>query len=242
VLKLRCIIIIFISIYIIGYITGCGFDDPYVPASVGSSRLTGRIVTDPIIDVTNAEVILRGEYSASVIADANGRFQFQDITPGSYIIQIQKSPYLLSNIPVDIPKDSHKDLGDINLKLNGAISGKVPKEKISTLYGEFEIVVYVDGVPRLPEKNKYGEYTIDHLPTSGDVKIYTVTKTIVFIDNEQYSAKVLEDGEILTEFVPPGIYNSVKVKTTTKEGFLPLSAEGPIVVNSGETRYLSMGD
>jgi len=93
------------------------------------------------MDVTNAEVILRGEYSTSVIADASGRFQFQDITPGSYIIQIQKSPYLLSNIPVDIPKASHKDLGDINLKLNGAISGKVPKEKISTLYGEFEIVV-----------------------------------------------------------------------------------------------------
>ncbi|MGB9597300.1 MAG: hypothetical protein ACPL7B_13550, partial [Candidatus Poribacteria bacterium] len=218
------------------------FDDPYVPASVGSSRLSGRIITDPITDVTNAEIILRGEYSTSVIADANGKFQIKDITPGSYILQIQKSPYLQSNITVDIPKAVHKDLGDIHLKLNGAISGKVPLEKISTLYGEFEIVVYVDGVPRLPVKNKDGEYSIDHLPTSGDVKIYTVTKTIVFIDNEQYSAKVLEDGEILTEFVPPGVYNSVKVKTTTKEGFLPLTTEGPIVVNSGETRYLSMGN
>lgn len=238
-LKLRYILILlFIPIYIIG----CGFDDPYVPASAGSSKLSGRVVTDPITDVTNAEVILRGEYSTSVIADTNGKFQIKDITPGSYVLQIQKSPYLQSNIKVDIPKAIHKDMGDINLKLNGAISGKVPQEKISTLYGEFEIVVYVDGVPRLPVKNKDGEYTIDYLPTSGDVKIYTVTKTIVFIDNEQYSAKVLEDGEILTEFVPPGIYNSVKVKTTTKEGFLPLTTEGPIVVNSGETRYLSMGN
>lgn len=238
-LKLR---FIFILILIPIYIIGCGFDDPYVPASVGSSRLSGRIITDPITDVTNAEIILRGEYSTSVIADANGRFQIKDITPGSYILQIQKSPYLQSNITVDIPKAVHKDMGDIHLKLNGAISGKVPQEKISTLYGEFEIVVYVEGIPRLPVKNKYGEYTIDHLPTNGDVKIYTVTRTIVFIDNEQYSAKVLEDGEILTEFVPPGIYNSVKVKTTTKEGFLPLTTEGPIVVNSGETRYLSMGN
>ncbi len=238
-LKLHYIFIVFfISIYIIG----CGFDDPYVPASVGSSRLSGRIITDPKMDVTNAEVILKGEYPTSVIADANGKFQIKDITPGSYTLQIQKSPYLLSSINIDIPKASNIDMGDIYLKLNGAISGKVPQEKISSLYGEFEIVVYVDGIPRLPVKNKYGEYTIDHLPTSGDVKIYTVTKTIVFIDNEQYSAKVLEDGEILTEFVPPGIYNNIKVKTTSKEGFLPLTTEGPIVVNSGETRYLSMGN
>ena len=238
-LKTNCYVIILFSISI--YIMGCSeFDDPYVPASVGSSSLTGRIITDPTTDATNAEAILKGQDSTSVITDSYGKFQFQDITPGSYTLQLQKSPYLQDNIPVNISKASDKDMGDINVKLDGAVSGKVPNDKISSLYGEFEIVIYVDGVPRLPQKNDNGDYMIDHLSSTGDVKIHTVTKTIVFVDGVQYSAKVLDGGVIMIEFVPPGIYNDIRVKTTTKEGSLPLSSEGPIVVNSGETRYISI--
>ena len=221
------------------YVIGCGFDDPYVPASVGSSTLSGGIVTDPIIDIAGAEVILRGQESLSTVADINGRFKLSDIPSGIYTLQLQKSPYLQSNISVTVAKDSKKDMGDLKVKLQGAISGIIPKNKLGTLYGEFEIVVYVDGVPRVPEKNSNGDYMIDLSASGNDINIRTVTKTIVYIDGTPYSAKVLDEGKIFVEFVPPGIYNDVRVKQNTGNNTLSMTPGGPIVVNSGETRSMS---
>ena len=233
--------IISLTVCLVFYISGCGFDDPYVPESVGSSTINGRIVTDPITDIAGAEVILRGEESLSTVADANGNFYLDDIKPGSYNLQLQKSPYLQSSIPVTVAKLSKQDMGDLKVKLLGAISGTVPKEKLGTLYGEFEIVVYVDGVPRVPEKNANGDYMIDLSASGNDINIRTITKTIVYIDDTPYSAKVLDEGNILVEFVPTGIYNDVRVKLNTGDKTLSLAPVGPIVVNSGETRTLSMG-
>jgi len=221
------------------YIYGCGFDDPYVPESVGSSTINGRIVTDPVADTAGAEVILRGEESISTLADVNGNFYLSDIKPGSYTLQLQKSPYLQSSIPVTVTKSSNQDMGDLKVKLLGAISGTVPKEKLGMLYGEFEIVVYVDGIPRVPEKNANGDYMIDLSASGNDINIRTVTKTIVYIDGTPYSAKVLDEGNILVEFVPPGIYSDVRVKLNSGDNTLSMTPIGPIVVNSGETRTLS---
>ena len=231
--------IISLIVCLVLYISGCGFDDPYAPESVGSSTINGRIVTDPITDIAGAEVILRGNESLSTIADANARFNFSDVKPGSYTLQLQKSPYLQSSIPVNVAKLSKQDMGDLKVKLLGAISGTVPKEKLGTLYGEFEIVVYVDGVPSVPEKNANGDYIIGLSASGNDINIRTVTKTIVYIDGTPYSAKVLDEGQILVEFVPPGIYNDVSVKMNTGNNTLSLAPVGPIVVNSGETRFLS---
>lgn len=238
---MTCIKVIkLVSICLIAlYVIGCGFDDPYVPASVGSSTLSARIVTAPVINVADAEVILRGQESLSTVADAYGRFSFSDIPSGTYTLQMQKSPYLQSNITVNVEKNTKQDMGDLNVKLQGAISGIVSKEKLGTLYGEFEIVVYVDGVPRVPEKNANGDYMIDLSAKGNDINIRTVTKTIVYIDGTSYSAKVLDEGQILVEFVPPGIYNDVRVKQNTGNKSLSIAPGGPIVVNSGETRFLS---
>jgi len=231
--------IISLTVCLVLYISGCGFDDPYVPESVGSSTINGRIVTDPITDVAGAEVILRGEESLSTVADANGNFYLNDIKPGSYTLQLQKTPYLQNSIPVNVAKLSKQDMGDLKVKLLGAISGTVSKEKLGTLYGEFEIVVYVDGVPRVPEKNANGDYMIGLSASGNDINIRTVTKTIVYIDGTPYLAKVLDEGQILVEFVPPGIYNEVRVKMNTGNNTLSLAPVGPIVINSGETRFLS---
>lgn len=231
--------IISLIVCLVLYISGCGFDDPYAPESVGSSTINGRIVTDPITDIAGAEVILRGDESLSTVADVNARFNFSDVKPGSYTLQLQKSPYLQSSIPINVAKLSKQDMGDLKVKLLGAISGTVPKEKLGTLYGEFEIVVYVDGVPSVPEKNANGDYVIGLSASGNDINIRTVTKTIVYIDGTPYSAKVLDEGQILVEFVPPGIYNDVSVKMNTGNNTLSLAPVGPIVVNSGETRFLS---
>ena len=54
------------------YIIGCGFDNPYVPEVVGSSTLTGQIVTEPAIDLTGTEVLLRGQDSFAAVTGADG--------------------------------------------------------------------------------------------------------------------------------------------------------------------------
>ncbi|HGJ67555.1 TPA: hypothetical protein ENS27_19515 [bacterium] len=235
----RCLYISIISIFAIIYISGCGFDDPYVPDSVGSSTISGKIIPEPSTDVNMSEVILRGKESVSTVSDINGKFKIDNIIPGNYVVQIQKSPYIQTDFPINVSKDTKEELGEIKVKLLGAISATIPTNKLGTLYGEFEIVVYVNGVPRVPEKNSDGEFMIDLRTTETDINIRTVTKTIVYIDGTPYSAKVLDDGEIFVEFVPPGIYSNVSIKLNTPNATLPVISV-PIEVKSGEIRSITL--
>ena len=82
-----------IFLYLVfSFIPGCDFDDPYVPESAGSSSLSGRIATDPEVELSGAEVLLRGERAYASVTDVDGVFQFQNIPPDTYALQIQKSP------------------------------------------------------------------------------------------------------------------------------------------------------
>jgi len=220
------------------YIMGCGFEDPYVPDSAGSSMLTGRIVADPVIDITGAEVLLRDQDSFSTIADSNGKFYFQNIPPGSYSLQVQKAPYLQESFSINIRKATDEDIGDMNVKLKGAIAGTIPSDKIGIIDGDIEIVVYVNGIPCVPQKNNTGDFVIDISSPESKINIHTVTKTTVYIDNVPYRAKVLDGGNFIVEFVPPGIYNDIQVKLSSKEGRLPIILDGTIEVKSGQTRFL----
>ena len=68
-------------------ISACEFDDPYVPDFAGSSTLAGRIVAEPATDLAGAEVFLHGQDSFTGVADADGRFHFQYIPPGDYLLR-----------------------------------------------------------------------------------------------------------------------------------------------------------
>jgi len=219
-------------------IAGCGFEDPYVPSSIGSSALKGYIVTDPATDISGVEVLLSGSDSFSSVTESNGEFQFDYITPGSYSIHIQKGPYIQESYTVSIDKDSDENIGALNVKLKGSISGTIPRNKIAILQGEVEIEVYVNGMLRVLQRNDTGNYSID-LSTPGSViTIRTVTKTTVYLDDVPYNAKVLDDGTIIVEFVPPGIYNDIKVKLNNTDDTLPLVTDGTVEVKSGQTRVL----
>lgn len=224
--------------FLVLYIMGCGFDDPYVPDSVGSSTLKGRIITEPVTDITGTEIHLRGPYSFAVITDSSGNFSFKDIPPGNYIVHLQKSPYLLDSFPVNVKKADKEIVGDIKIKLRGAIAGVIPSDKISILQGEVEIVVYVNGVPNIPQRNQNGDFFIDLSSPDNVITIRTITKTTVYIDGTGYTAKVMDDGNFIVEFVPPGIYNDIKVKLNSKEDTLTLISNGTIEVKSGQTRIL----
>ncbi len=227
-----------ISILITFYITGCGFDDPYIPDSVGSSTLKGHIVTEPLIDTTGTEVHLRGPSSFAGLTDSGGNFSFKNIPPGNYIVYLQKSPYLLDSFPVNVKKAEEETIGDIKIKLHGAITGVIPGDKISILQGEVEIVVYVNGIPNIPQRDQNGDFFIDLSSPDNIITIRTVTKTTVYIDGKGYTAKVMDDGNFIVEFVPPGIYNDIKVKLNSKEDTLTLVSNGTIEVKSGQTRIL----
>lgn len=220
-------------------IIGCEFDDPYVPDSVGSSTLIGHIVTDPISDVSNVEVILNGKHSFATLTDSTGTFKFVDIPPGDYTVIIQKSPYLQDDFTVSVQKSQERDIGQIKLKLKGAISGTIPKEKISILQGEVELIVYVNGIPRIPHRNVDGDFYLDLSSSDSIITIKTVTKIIVFLNGKSYNAKLMDNGIFLVEFVPPGIYNDVEVKLSSGQEVLPIVTNATIEVKGGQTRVIN---
>ncbi|MFC1713950.1 carboxypeptidase-like regulatory domain-containing protein [Candidatus Poribacteria bacterium] len=220
-------------------ISACEFGDPYVPDFAGSSTLTGRIVAEPATDVAGAEVFLRGQDSFTNIADADGRFHFQYITPGDYFLQVQKRPYLNTGFPVTIHKSMDVDTGDLKGNLKGAIAGTIPGDKLANIHGELELVVYADGVPLILDKGGEGDLAIDVSSTESKLIIHTITRITVFIDNVPYSAIIESGGEFLAEFIPPGIYSDVRVKLNTEGNSLPIASGSPIVVKSGQTRVLA---
>jgi hypothetical protein len=220
-------------------ITGCGFDDPYVPDSAGSSTLTGRVVTNPAIDLTGVEIVLRGNDSFAAVTNADGSFRFRDISPGNYFLHVQKRPYLQDSFPVIVRKATDEDIGDVNVSLKGAIAGVIPNDKVTVIHGEVEVVVYIDGVPIVPQRDSAGDLTIDLSSTESSISVYAATKITVYIDNVPYSAAVQDEGTFIAEFVPPGIYNDIKVKLNSKESALPIASGGPVVVKSGQTRFLT---
>ena len=220
------------------YATGCGFDDPYVPDSAGSSMLTGRIVTEPEIDSAGAEVLLRGPGSFASITDADGVFRFRDIPPGDYSLQIQKKPYLQYSRVLSVHKSTDEYIGDIDVELKGAIAGAIPNDKISVIHGEVEVIVYIDGIPFVPQKDGADDLTIDLSSTESVISVQAATKITVYIDNVSYSATVQDRGNFIVEFIEPGIYSDIRVKLNSQETALPLVSGGPVVVKSGQTRSI----
>lgn len=220
------------------FITGCDFDDPYVPDEAGSSSLTGRITTEPEMDLTGTEVLLRGQDSFAGVIDASGIFSFQDIPPGDYILYMQKNPYLQEAYPVKVRKSIHEDMGIINTKLKGAISGTIPNDKVSIVHGEVDVSVYVDGVPLVIQEGD-NDIAIELSSDESNIIISATTKITVYIDKVSYPATVRDDGTFIVEFVPPGIYNDIQIKLNSIEHSFPIVSDGPVVVKSGQTRYLS---
>jgi len=227
------------AILIIVLVAGCDFENPYVPDYAGSSSLTGRIVTDPVIDLTGTEIVLRGQKSSATVTGADGIFYFRDMTPGDYSLQIQKKPYLLDSFPVSISKATDDDLGDIKIGLKGAIAGNIPNDKIPIVRGEVEVIVYIDGVPLVPQEDSEGELTIDLSSPESSISIRAETKISVYVDSVPYSAVVTNDGNFIVEFVPQGIYNDIRIQYNSEDSAVLIGSGGPVVVKSGQTRLLT---
>jgi hypothetical protein len=236
---LKCkYLMLLVPCFMVFCITGCEFDDPYVPDSAGSSSLAGRIVTEPVMDVTGAEVLLRGQDSFATVTDADGEFYFRDILPGDYSLQMQKKPYLQHSMPVNIAKSENKNIGSVSAELKGAIAGTIPDDKITIIHGEVEVVVYIDGIPLVPEQDSQGNLAIDLSSTESTINIKAATKIIVYIDNVPYSATVQNERNFIVEFVPPGIYNDIRIKLNSQGTALPIVSGGPVIVKNGQTRLL----
>ena len=219
-------------------ISACEFDNPYVPDHAGSSTLTGRVVTDPVMDVAGAEVLLRGQDSFATIADPDGTFHFRNVPPGDYSLQVQKKPYLQDSLPVQIRKSTDEDIGDVSFQLGGAIAGTIPNSDIAIVSGEVEVIVYIDGIPMVLQEDGEGDLTIELSSTESTISVQAATKITVYIDKVPYSATVLDEGNFVVEFVPPGIYSDIRVKPNSEEDTIPVASGGPVVVKSGQTRLL----
>lgn len=220
-------------------ITGCEFDNPYVPDFAGSSTLTGRIVVEPVINLSGMDVFLRGQDSFADITNSNGIFHFNDIPPGNYSLEVQKRPYLRESFSIDINKSENRNIGDLNTELNGAIAGTIPGDKMAIIYGEIELVVYVDDIPLILQTDSESDLTIDMSSTESNINIRLATRITVYIDGTTYSALVQDDGQFLVEFIPPGIYSDIRVKLSSRDDSLPIVSGSPVVVKSGQTRVLN---
>ena len=238
-LKHRCLTAL-VPCFIIILIAGCEFDDPYVPDSAGSSTLNGRIITDPAMDLTGAKVLLSGQDSFATITDSDASFSFQDIPPGNYLLHVEKEPYLQESFSVNVRKSAEENIGDLNFNLKGALIGTIPNDKISIISGEVEITVYIDDVPLvLQPDSEDKDFTIDLSSAESTISVQAATKITVYIDNVAYSAIVHDDGNFIVEFIPPGIYNDIRIKVNSGENAIPIVSGGPVVVTGGQTRILS---
>jgi len=220
-------------------VTGCDFDNPYVPENASSSALTGRIVTDPVMELNGIEVLLRGQSSFAAVTDADGRFHFQDIQPDDYIIYFQKKPYLQNSFPVSVSKSTEEDMGDIKVQLKGAVAGVIPNDKTAIVHGEVEIVIYINGVPLVLQEDDADNFTIDLSSTESKISIEASTQITIYIDGVPYSATVQDEGTFIAEFVPPGIYSDIRVKLNSDQDAIPIVSGGPVVVRNGQTRFLA---
>ena len=224
---------------IVACTTGCEFDEPYVPDYAGSSTLTGQIVADPVMDLTGAEVFLRGQNSFADVTGTDGKFGFQDIPPGDYSLQVQKRPYLQGTFPVSVSKSANESAGNLKAELKGAISGFIPDGKMTLLHGEVELTIYVDGVPTTLQQDSDDDLAISLSSADSNINIRAIIRITVYIDDVPYSAIVQGERQFLVEFVPPGIYNDIRVRLNSKETAFPIALGGPVVVKSGQTRVLS---
>jgi len=237
-LKTRYFAFFVLCLAVICIIIGCEFDEPYVPDFAGSSTLTGRIITDPAMDLTGMEALLHDRDSFADVTGADGKFCFQDIPPGDYLLHAQKKPYLQDSFRVTVRKSIDEDAGDLKSELKGAIAGTIPNDKLAVIYGEVELIVYVDGVPLIMQGSNENELTIDVSSTESNISIHTATRIMVYVDGVPYSALIQDNGEFVVEFVPPGIYNDIRVKLNSKEDTLSITSGDPVVVQSGQTRVL----
>ncbi|MBD3184283.1 DUF2012 domain-containing protein [Candidatus Poribacteria bacterium] len=235
--KVICLsgILLYVFLFLL---TGCDFEDPYVPDYAGSSTLTGGLTSNPPINLDKTQVLLRGEDSFSTITDTKGEFSFRDLPPGDYILFVQKSPYIQENFQISIPKSREIDLGKFQVSLKGAVTGYIPDEKLATLEGELEIVIYIDGTPLIIDQSEDRDFIIDLKSTKSDIDIQAETKINVYIDDEFYSAKVNEDGNFIIDFIPPGIYNRIWIRLNSTGKIIPIASDSPIIIRSGETRLL----
>ena len=228
---------------IVACITGCEFDNPYVPDYAGSSTLTGKIATEPAMNLTGTEMFLRSIPDQDSFADvtgASGEFRFQDIPPGEYSLQVQRRPYLQDIFPVSVSKSANKNAGELKTELKGAIAGVIPGDKLTVMHGEIEMTVYIDGVPLTMQQGDGDDFTINLSSSESNITIRATTRTTIYVDDVPYSATVQSDGQFLVEFVPPGIYNDIHVRLNSEETAFPIVSGGPVVVKSGQTRVLPL--
>ena len=99
--------------------------------------------------------------------------------------------------------------------------------------------MYIDGVPLVLQPGMEDNFTIDLSSPDSTITVHAATKITVYIDNVIYSAVVQNTGNFLVEFVPPGIYNDIRVKVNSGENAIPIVSGGPVVIKGGQTRLLT---
>jgi hypothetical protein len=132
-----------------------------------------------------------------------------------------------------------EDMGDIKVQLKGAVAGVIPNDKIAIVYGEVEIVIYINGVPLVLQEDDVDNFTIDLSSTESRINIEASTQITIYIDGVPYSATVQDEGTFIAEFVPPGIYSDIRVKLNSDQNAIPIVSGGPVVVRNGQTRFLA---
>ena len=230
--------ILFTLYFVVAYVIGCEFDEPYVPDYAGSSTLSGQIITNPVTDLTSTEVFLRGQDSFANVTGADGVFNFQHVPPGDYLLQVQKHPYLQNTFPVTIRKSTDEEVGVLESTLTGAITGTIPADKLALIDAEVGLILYIDGVPTTLQQDSEEDITIDSESTETIIDFRSTIRITVYVDDIPYSAIVFDDWQFLVEFVPTGIYSDIRVKANSGETAFPIPLDGPVVIKSGQTRVL----
>ena len=173
-------------------------DEPLSGAVIG-------LFADGESDLTNRNAL------GTVTTDENGKFVFENVEYGKYIIAEIQPPegYILTNqiYPVEISQNTQISITIVNVKIKGIVEiekyDSITDEKLSD--AEFTVFTDTNGNGKFDEGEQYGVleevetglYRLENIPYGSYFLKETKSPDGYYIDDNYYNFKIENNGEVV---------------------------------------------
>ena len=193
-------------------------DEPLAGAVIG-------LFADGESDLTNRNAL------GTVTTDENGKFVFENVEYGKYIIAEIQPPegYILTNqiYPVEISQNTQISITIVNVKIKGIVEiekyDSLTDEKLSG--AEFTVFTDTNGNGKFDEGEQYGVleevetglYRLENIPYGSYFLKETKSPDGYYIDDNYYNFKIENNGEVvkITNNDSSDKFVNQKITTTT---------------------------
>ena len=162
-------------------------DSTSLPAAAGSGSLVGVVVDDAVRPLADANVSANGPSGMLVaVTDAEGRFRFDGLAAGVYLVDVRKPFYIAHQQVVTVVEGVEPETTRFQLTFEAA---QVPYANVYKLDGFYECGAYALQVVRLCSNVNIATWVVLCAETGGQVCIGNVT----------------QDASLFFQWVEPGL-------------------------------------